>query len=72
MPGEDIEIGRADGREVVTVEGLATGSELHARDDLYGHALLWPNRTSYTVFAPGALRSTSGDMPGPVSEIAMS
>ncbi len=36
---------------------LPVGSELHARDDLYGHALLWPNRTSYTVFAPGALRS---------------
>ena len=36
---------------------LAVGSELHARDDLYGHALLWPNRTSYTVFTPGALRS---------------
>jgi hypothetical protein len=36
---------------------LPAGSELHARDDLYGFALLWPNRTSYTVFAPGALRS---------------
>jgi hypothetical protein len=36
---------------------LPAGSELHARDDLYGHALLWPNRTSYTLFAPGALRS---------------
>jgi hypothetical protein len=36
---------------------VPAGSELHARDDLYGHALLWPNRTSYTVFTPGALRS---------------
>ena len=36
---------------------LPAGSELHARDDLYGHALLWPNRTTYTVIAPGALRS---------------
>jgi hypothetical protein len=36
---------------------LSAGSELHARDDLYGFALLWPNRTSYTVFAPGVLRS---------------
>jgi hypothetical protein len=36
---------------------LPAGSELHARDDLYGFALLWPNRTSYTVFGPGALRS---------------
>lgn len=36
---------------------LPAGSELHARDDLYGHALLWPNRTTYTVLAPGTLRS---------------
>jgi hypothetical protein len=34
------------------------GAELHARDDLYGQALLWPNRTTYTVLSPGALRST--------------
>jgi hypothetical protein len=33
------------------------GAELHARDDLYGHALLWPNRTTYTVLPPGTLRS---------------
>ena len=36
---------------------LPVGSELHARDDLYGHALLWPNHTTYTVLAPGTLRS---------------
>ncbi len=36
---------------------LPVGSELHSRDDLYGHALLWPNRTTYTLVAPGALRS---------------
>ena len=36
---------------------LPVSSELHARDDLYGHALLWPNRTTYTVLAPGTLRS---------------
>jgi hypothetical protein len=36
---------------------LPAGSELHTRDDLYGHTLLWPNRTTYTVIAPGALRS---------------
>jgi len=36
---------------------LPAGSELHARDDLYGYALLWPNRTTYTLFAAGALRS---------------
>jgi hypothetical protein len=37
---------------------VPAGAELHARDDLYGHALLWPNRTTYTVLSPGALRST--------------
>jgi hypothetical protein len=36
---------------------LPAGTELHARDDLYGHALLWPNRTTYTVLPPGTLRS---------------
>jgi hypothetical protein len=36
---------------------LPPGSELRARDDLYGHTLLWPNRTTFTVIAPGALRS---------------
>lgn len=36
---------------------VPAGAELHARDDLYGHALLWPNRTTYTVLSPGALRS---------------
>ncbi|MEP7050085.1 MAG: hypothetical protein ABJB12_07020 [Pseudomonadota bacterium] len=36
---------------------LPVGSELHARDDLYGHVLLWPNRGIYTVFSAGALRS---------------
>lgn len=36
---------------------LPAGAELHARDDLYGHALLWPNRTTYTVLPPGTLRS---------------
>jgi len=36
---------------------LPAGTELHARDDLYGHTLLWPNRTTYTVLLPGTLRS---------------
>jgi hypothetical protein len=36
---------------------LPAGTELHGRDDLYGHALLWPNRTTYTVLPPGTLRS---------------
>jgi hypothetical protein len=37
---------------------VPAGAELHAREDLYGHALLWPNRTTYTVLSPGTLRST--------------
>lgn len=41
---------------------LPAGSELHTRDDLYGHTLLWPNRTTYTVIAPGALRSVLSQM----------
>ena len=36
---------------------LPASSELHARDDLYGHTLLWPNRTTYTILPPGTLRS---------------
>jgi len=36
---------------------LPAGTELHGRDDLYGHVLLWPNRTTYTVLPPGTLRS---------------
>jgi hypothetical protein len=36
---------------------LPPGSELRARDDLYGHALLWPNGIAYTVLPPGTLRS---------------
>jgi hypothetical protein len=36
---------------------LPAGSELHGRDDLYGHTLLWPNHTTYTVLPPGMLRS---------------
>lgn len=59
--GFDIVIDLAGGRMRLAFASrtftLPVGSELHARDDLYGHALLWPNRTSYTVFAPGALRS---------------
>jgi hypothetical protein len=36
---------------------LPAGSELHGRDDLYGHTLLWPNRKTYSVLPPGMLRS---------------
>src|SRR6478736_215409 len=36
---------------------VPASTELHARDDLYGYALLWPNRTTYTVAPPGTMRS---------------
>jgi hypothetical protein len=59
--GFDVVIDLAGGRMRLAFASraftLPAGSELHARDDLYGHALLWPNRTTYTVFSAGALRS---------------
>ncbi len=59
--GLDLVIDLAGGRMRLSLASraftLPAGTELHARDDLYGHALLWPNRTTYTVIAPGALRS---------------
>ncbi|HEY4156834.1 MAG TPA: hypothetical protein VGM29_02010 [Polyangiaceae bacterium] len=36
---------------------LPAGSELRARDDLYGFALRWGNQTTYTMLAPGSLRA---------------
>ncbi|HWZ88621.1 MAG TPA: hypothetical protein VNW92_07220, partial [Polyangiaceae bacterium] len=60
--GFDIVVDLAGGRMRFAFASRAftvpPGAELHARDDLYGHALLWPNRTTYTVLSPGALRST--------------
>ena len=59
--GFDVVIDLAGGRMRFAIASraftLPAGSELHARDDLYGLSLLWPNRTTYTVLAPGALRS---------------
>jgi hypothetical protein len=46
------------------------GSELHARDDLYGHALLWPNRITYTILSPGTLRSVLGEQRADVVPLA--
>ncbi|HEY6077906.1 MAG TPA: hypothetical protein VIW29_03845 [Polyangiaceae bacterium] len=40
---------------------FARGSELRAREDRYGHALIWPNATAYTPIPPGALRAVLGD-----------
>ena len=48
---------------------LPPGSELHTRDDLYGHTLLWPNRTTYTVIAPGALRSVLSQLRADVAPL---
>jgi len=35
-----------------------SGSELRARDDRYGHILVWPNGEAYTPLPPGTLRAT--------------
>jgi hypothetical protein len=40
---------------------LPQGAELRARDDRYGHILLWPNGSTYTPLAPGTLRATLGE-----------
>ncbi len=57
----DVVVDLAGGRMRLAIASraftLPAGTELHARDDLYGHALLWPNRTTYTVISAGALRS---------------
>jgi hypothetical protein len=36
---------------------LPRGSELRARLDLFGHSLIWPDRSRYAVLAPGSLRA---------------
>jgi len=36
---------------------LPEGSELRARADFYGHALVWPDGGTYVVVQPGALRT---------------
>lgn len=40
---------------------LPQGAELRARDDRYGHILLWPNGSTYTPLAPGTLRAALGE-----------
>jgi hypothetical protein len=36
---------------------LPQGAELRARQDRYGHILVWPNGSTYTALAPGTLRA---------------
>ncbi len=36
-------------------------TELRARDDRFGHLLVWPNGTTYTPLPPGTLRAALGD-----------
>ncbi|HKY38701.1 MAG TPA: hypothetical protein VJN18_22315 [Polyangiaceae bacterium] len=36
---------------------LPQGAELRAREDRYGHILVWPNGSTYTTLAPGTLRA---------------
>ena len=36
---------------------LPQGAQLRARDDRYGHILVWPNGSTYTPLAPGTLRA---------------
>lgn len=59
--GFDLVIDLAGGRMRFAFASRAftvpASTELHARDDLYGYALLWPNRTTYTVAPPGTMRS---------------
>jgi hypothetical protein len=38
-----------------------SGTELRARDDRYGHLLIWPGAGSYTPLPPGTLRATLGE-----------
>jgi hypothetical protein len=40
---------------------LPQGAELRARDDRYGHILLWPSGSNYTPLAPGTLRAALGE-----------
>ncbi len=36
---------------------MPRGTELRARSDVYGHAVVWPDSRSYAVLAPGTLRA---------------
>ena len=40
---------------------LPPNSEVRARNDRYGHVVLWPNATDYRVVPPGAMRTVLGE-----------
>jgi hypothetical protein len=40
-----------------TTFALPEGTELRARTEAFGHALVWPNQRRYAVIQPGALRA---------------
>lgn len=46
------------------------GTELRARDDRYGHILVWPRRESYTPLAPGTLRALLSEVRADVAPLA--
>jgi hypothetical protein len=51
-------------RERIVLSGgfvLPQATELRARDDRYGHLLLWPGEGTYRVAEPGALRALLGE-----------
>lgn len=46
------------------------GTELRAREDRYGHALIWPGASAYTPLPPGTLRATLAEARVDVSTLA--
>lgn len=49
-----------------------TGTELRARDDRYGHLLVWPSANAYTPIPPGALRTVLAEVRVDVSPLTES
>lgn len=49
---------------------LASGSELRARSDRYGHVLLWPDRNRYVVIQAGALHAVLNERRADVVPLA--
>lgn len=47
-----------------------TGTELRARDDRYGHALVWPGASAYTPLPPGTLRAVLSEARVDVSPLS--
>ncbi|HEX5098459.1 MAG TPA: hypothetical protein VFV94_03125 [Polyangiaceae bacterium] len=67
-------VAAADGRLRVALPSsrfvLASGSELRARSDRYGHVLLWPDRNRYVVIQAGALRAVLNERRADVVPLA--